>query len=300
MNLDEQLAFATQSVPQPVQQNVPTQQVQQPVQAPVNNSVTTQMPNTMPTDNVSQQPTTQNLQVPAQGQPQGLDLDAAQQEAEVTYAVDTIDFGKKISTRSIEPFARLEPGEKCRVTILGAPFYVKIHTHADLGKILCWSSPSYQGQCCRDMDDPKVRYCIPVLVYATMPGDPRTPLPQGKSELRLMNLWNIEAWDGLTEEMIDKGLIVNGKVDYNALANVDFIVTGEGTYADVRFKATNDSFRSQYQEAVNNAITAWSNIGPQKAMTTVGRKLNDERYLKLTQNAVPPKLQEYNMNDVMN
>lgn len=290
MDLNEALAFATNAVPAPVQP------APQPVQQPVANNANVQAAAQVvqPTQTVMPQaPVQQAVNVPIQT----MDLNAAQEEAEVNYAVAAIDFGKRISTRSIEPLGRLDQGEKARITIVGQPFSVKLHNFQDsVGKVLCWG-----GQCCKQDPNPaKVRYCLPVLVYATMPGDPRTPLPQGKSELRLMILWNGDTWMSLADTLIDKGALVDGKVNEGVLANIDFIITGEGTYGDLDIRATNDSFRPQYQDAVNNAIAQWNNIGIEKAMTTVGRKLNDEKLLKLTQTAVPPTMQEYNMNDVVN
>lgn len=308
MDLNEALAFATNAVPAPVQ---PTPQgVQQQVVNNANVQAAAQV--IQPTASVV--PPTQTITTtPAPVQPvvatpntapvytaglaQTMDLNAAQEEAEVNYAVGAIDFGKRISTRSIEPLGRLDQGEKARITIVGQPFSVTIHNFQDsVGKVICW-----KGQCCKQDPNPaKARYCIPVMVYATMPGDPRTPLPQGKSELRLMILWNGDTWMSLADTLIDKGALVEGKVNDGVLANIDFIITGEGTYGDLDIRATNDSFRPQYQDAVNKAIEQWNNIGMEKAMTTVGRKLNDEKLLKLTQVAVPPTMQEYNMQDVIN
>lgn len=296
MTLDEQLAMATSAVP--AQPN--TAQPAPAMTVDNQNNIQAAAQVVQPTQTVM--PQAQTVSAPTQpvNPPiQTMDLNAAQEEAEVNYAVGEINFGQTISTRSIEPF-KIDNDEKKRVTLVGKPFWVKIHRHDTLGKLLCWSTDTHLGKCCKDLDTPKVNYCLPVLVYSTMPGDPRTALPQGKSELRLIKIWNQSSWQGIAEELMDKGILVNGQINEQALSNVDFIVTGEGTYGDMKFKATQDSFKQQYAAPLQAAIEKWNTIGIEKSLPTVGRRLDDEKYIKLTQNATPPVMQQYSQEDIFN
>ena len=296
MTLEEQLALATAAVPAQ-QVNQPTAQTIQPGIPSVPPMTNVQIPVQQPAVQYVQQ-ATQPMQPapnvtyvqPAQVQPT-IDLNKAQQEAETQYAVGTIDFGQKISTRSIEPLQKIEKGSKIRLTVLDKPFFVKVHKHDTLGRLICWSTDTVMGQCCKDLDEPKVRYCMPVLVYCTLPGDPNVALPQGKAELKLMILWDSSSWESISDLIIEKGGLQN-------LQNLDFIATSEDTYGSLKFKVGAESFRPQFGKDVNAALDKWNNVGVQKAITTVGRQLNDERYLKLTMNATPTQLKDYTIQDI--
>lgn len=299
LTLDEQLAMATQAVPvaptQPTQQVAQVQNVQPTQQVVQPNYTTTQAP----AQNV--QPVYQ--QAPVYQQPvqapiaSSIDLAKASDDAETQYAANTLELGQKISNRAIDKLL-LKEHEKCRVTVVGQPFFVPVHKCEALNnaKLVCWSNSKtgFRGQCCKDLDNPRINYCLPVLVYSTYPNDPRMALPQGKSELKLIALWDEGSWDKFCEQLIDNG-------GFAALNNLDFIVTA-GTYnnLDLTIQPANMCFRPQYQEAVKNATDAWNSIGIQGALPTMGRLLNDEKYLKLTQVATPPVMQEYNMNDINN
>ena len=113
MTLDEQLAMATNVVAQPqapvaegpavvapVQQTytAPVQAMPQAQVAPV------QISYTIPAN-------TQVSATPSFAGPVGIDLNAAAQEAEVNYSVQTIEIGQKISNRAIDPVKKLDKGE---------------------------------------------------------------------------------------------------------------------------------------------------------------------------------------------
>lgn len=309
MTLDEQLAMATNAVPvAPVAQPAPAPVAEAAVQTtatftqpqnvtaqatPVYNNTTTTLGGaTAVTPTVTQAPT--------QMQPQftgSIDLNQAAAEAEQHYGIQEITLGQTISTRAIDPVKKLDKGEKMRFTIIDPRVMAaKIHNHETLGKIACFSNddaskgPIVYGQCCRDMDQPKVRYYMPVLVYSTMPGDPRTPLPQGKSELRLLIIWDVSSYNKLCEEIMEAG---NN-------AQIDFIATSEDSYGKLDFKGQQTSFRTipEYQAAIQSAIEKW-NVVKDKAPLTVRRDMDAERYVKLTQVAVPPQMQVYSQEDIL-
>lgn len=290
MTLDEQLAMATSTVavgsavqpaptvaapvnPAQVQAGAQVVQPTQTVVTPVQATMTT----TVPTQGYVQAPT--------------IDLNQAAAEAEQHFGVQEISLGQKISTRAIDPVKKLEKGEKIRFTIIDGYFSsAKIHIHEDLGKIACFSTSTSMGQCCKDLDEPKIRYFMPVLVYSTMPGDPRTPLPQGKSELRLLVIWDGSGWDKICEDIIEAG----------RNTEIDFIATSEDSYGRLDFKGQTTSFRAmpEYAQAIADATAKWRAI-KDKAALTVRRDMDAERYAKLTMKASIPQLQNYSPEDIM-
>lgn len=291
MTLEEQLAMATEAVPvqpapvQPVQNVAPVQPTQAvPVQQVISNPAPVGV---QPTQAVAPaQPVTpvQPVQATTVAPVQTVNLEQAQQEAEVNYSVQSIEIGQKISSRAIEPFKKLDKGESVRITVLNTTDWkaAKVHNHPELGKIICWG-----GQCCKD-SDARVRYFLPVMVYSTLPGDINTPLPQAKSELRLLILWDSESYDSLCQCLIDNNMDVSA---------IDLRAKSIDNYGKLQFTPL-PSFRSQFQEPLKEAMEKWE-IVKDKAIQTVGRTLNDERYLKLTQTAAVPTMESYNMNDIM-
>lgn len=286
MSLDEQLAMANSSVamtpnqPAPVQASAEVQVApQQVAQAQVvQPAVTTQVP---PVSNPAPAP-----------QVTGFDMNAAAQEAETNYQVGEIELGQKVSTRAIEPIKRLNQGEKFRFTLIATnPGFALVHNSEDLGKLLCWSTKTHQGQCCKDLDQPRARYYWPVVVYGTMPGDPNTPLPQVKSELRLLVIWDTATYDQLCSDIIARN---------KDITQLDFVATVTDTYGKLDIRPASNVFRNmpEYSNIINEATQTWASI-KDKAPDTIGRKLDDERYIKLTQKAVVPQMQTYSMEDAM-
>lgn len=303
MTLDEQLAMATSAVPMqestpvapvapatpvaevnPAQTQAAAQVVQPTFTAPVQPTVATP---------VAPAPQVAPMTAPAFGQAPatGINLTQAAAEAEQHYGIQEITLGQTISTRAIDAVKKLEKGEKMRFTIIDPRVKAaKIHVHDSLGKMACFSTDTFYGQCCRDMDAPKVRYYMPVLVYSTMPGDPRTPLPQGKSELRLLVIWDSSSYNKLCEEIMEAG---NN-------AQIDFIATSEDSYGKLDFKGQQTSFRAmpEYAQALQDATTKWNAI-QDKAPLTVRREMDAERYAKLTMTAAVPSMQSYSPEDIM-
>lgn len=293
MTLDEQLAMATNSVAvnpatgvvTPVAPSVANNaQVQAEAQVvqPTYTSVT--IPNSNITSGAPITPSSVTTAPVQNVTLTGINLEQAAQEAEVNYAVQSIQIGQKISNRAIDPVKKLDKGEKIRLTVLNTTDWmaVKVHNHPDLGKIICW-----EGACCRDTDA-KVRYCIPVMVYSTLPNDVNVPVPQGESELKLLILWDQESYDSLCNCIINAG---------NNVEAIDLQATAIDNYGKLMFYPLSQSFRSQFADALAKAQTKWANV-KDKAINTVGRQLNDEKYLRLTQNVVPPQMQEYNVSDI--
>lgn len=284
MTLEEQLAMATNTVAQPVGPAPAAPVAPAPVQpqvAPVQTTVTTAPVQPAAPVNVAPVQPTQTIAPMAST----IDLNVAAQEAEVNYSVQTIEIGQKISARAIDPVKKLDKGEKIRITVLNTTDWmaVKVHNHPDLGKIICWG-----GACCRDTDA-RVRYCIPVMVYSTLPNDINVPIPQGKSELKLLVLWDSESYDSLCQCIINNG---------NNIENIDFQAQAVDNFGKLMFYPLAQSFRPQFANEFNEAVAKWANV-KDKAIMSVGRQLNDEKYARLTQNAVPPQMQVYTQDDIL-
>lgn len=285
MNLEDQLKFATQSVPvtEPTTVvGIPTVQATQVPVQPVTPVATTSVG---PIGNVGTEPVTPvapATYVAPVAQPT-INLEEAQKQAETSYAVQTIEIGQKISNRAIDPVKKLDKGEQLRLTVLNTTDWqaVKVHNHPDLGKIICWG-----GKCCSD-SLPRVRYAIPVMVYSTLPNDINVPVPQGKSELKLLVLWDAESYDSLCQCIINAG---------NDITSIDLQAKAIDNYGKLMFYPV-PSFRNQFANELKVAEEKWALV-KDKALDTVGRKLDDERYSKLTMTAVPPQMQTYNMSDI--
>ena len=245
MNLEEALKMAANTTAEPVVQDlttpvapapvVETQQVQAAAQV-VQPTVTTPVQNVVPSTPVST----------------GIDLNQASQDAMQNYGVQTIQLGQMISTRVIEAVKKVEKGDSFRFTLIAPDIQAaKVHTHPTLNKISCFSTETNLAQCCQELGDPKVRYFMPVLVYSTMPNDPKTALPQGKSELRLLVLWDSNSYNQLCSEIMEAGS-----------DKIDIIATSEDSYGKLSFRGTKDSFRTipEYASIIQQAELKWSQI----------------------------------------
>lgn len=280
MNLDEALKLSATTVAEPVVQNITT-----PV-APIVNTqqAQAQAQVVQPTTTVPVQPV---AYTPVQA---SLDLNQASQDAMQNYGVQTIQLGQTVSTRVIEPVRKLEKGDSFRFTLIAPDIQAaKVHNHPTLGKISCSSTQTSLAQCCQELGDPKVRYFMPVLVYSTMPNDPKGALPQGKSELRLLVLWDSGSYNQLCSEIMEAGT-----------DKVDIIGTSEDTYGKLSFRAQKESFRTipEYQAVIQQAEAKWAQI-KDRAVDTVRRNLDPVRYAQLSRSAAVPQMQDYSMNDVM-
>lgn len=286
MTLDEQLAMAVNATPTAA----PAQPAPVAPVAPtiVNTVPTTEVPTTV-TQTV--QPTVQPI-IEASQTIQTLDLNQATAEVQnQNYGVQEISLGTVISTRPIDPVRKMDKGEKFRFTLISNKIgSCKIHNHPTLNKIACFSTETHYGKCCQDLDEPKLRYYMPVLVYSTMPGNVNQALPQGKSELRLLVIWDLGAYNQLCEEIVNAG---NNW-------QVDFVATSEDTYGKLSFRAQSTSFRQmpEYAQAIKDAEVKWESI-KDKAPMVVRRNMDEEKYIKMTANAPVPTLQQYQAQDVL-
>ena len=295
MNLEEQLKLATSSVAQPAQAVQPVQ-VAVPTQSDVNVQAAAQV--VQPTQTITTTPapvqpvvaTPNTSSVNTAGLAQTMDLNKAAEETVSNFGVQTIQLGQTISTRAIESVKKLEKGDSIRITLIEPLIQAaKIHVHPVLGKINCFSTDTTLGQCCQELGDPKVRYFMPVLVYSTMPNDAKTPLPQGKSELRLLVLWDTGSYNQLCTEIMDAGS-----------DKIDLIATSEDSYGKLSFRGQKTSFRDipEYQQVIADAETKWAAI-KDRAADTVRRNLDPVRYAQLSRNNPVPQTQDYTMDDVM-
>ena len=298
MNLDDALKMATNTVVEPVVQNVTTpvapapvvetQQVQAPAQV-VQPTYTT-APGTAAPNNYVSTPATGSSTSHYTPVEASMDLNQASQDAMQNYGVQTIQLGQMVSTRVIESVKKLEKGDSIRFTLIAPDIRAaKIHTHPTLGKISCCSTETNLAQCCQELGDPKVRYFMPVLVYSTMPNDCKTPLPQGKSELRLLVLWDANSYNQLCTEIMEANS-----------DKIDIIATSEDTYGKLSFRGQKDSFRSipEYQAVIQQAEAKWEQV-KDRAVDTVRRNMDAVRYAQLSKTAAVPQMQDYSMNDVM-
>ena len=285
MNLEDALKMATNSTVEPVVQDLITPVAPAPVVESQQVQATAQV--VQPTVTTPVQPVVQPVAQPVNT---GIDLNQASQDAMQNYGVQSIQLGQMVSTRVIESVKKLEKGDSIRITLIAPDIgAAKVHTHPTLGKISCCSTDTNLAQCCQELGDPKVRYFMPVLVYSTMPNDCKTPLPQGKSELRLLVLWDANSYNQLCTEIMESGS-----------DKIDLIATSEDTYGKLSFRGQKDSFRTipEYQAVIQQAEAKWAQI-KDRAVDTVRRNMDAVRYAQLSKTAAVPQMQDYSMNDVM-
>ena len=316
MNLEEALRMATNTVAEPVATNpIPVTPVQTEVAPTTMMSFETSQAQAQPISNEQLQAQAQVVQPtytqpvapmqstynqPAYTQPTqvsvpsvnvpGIDLNQAQEQSMAGYGEQSISFGQVMSTRAVETVKRMEKGESFRFTIVAPDIrFIKIHRHDTLGNIKCFSSENSYARCCQECGDPKPRYFLPVLVYSTMPNDPKTPLPQGKSELRVLSMWSAESFKELSEEVANNPLNFKG----------DFIGTCEDNFGKLKFRVQATSFRSmpEYNQSIQEAEQKWSQV-KDRAVEAICRNMDATRYAQLTQTVQPPQMSEYSMKDI--
>jgi hypothetical protein len=122
-----------------------------------------------------------------------------------------------------------------------------------------------------------------------MPGDPKTPLPQGKSELKLLNLWSDAQWEELSEE------VTNNPLGFKA----DFIATCKGEYGELGFRVQGTSFRQmpEYAQVIQDAEQRWPQIRD-KAVESVCKHMDATMYAQQMLSAQVPQMQTYTSNDI--
>jgi len=309
MTLEEQLAMATGTVAEP-SQPVTTAEVQtQPVvnTAPVNTvpvneaQIQAQAQVVQPTQTAMPQPVqgVQTIQVntmPTQGYVAPMTTPTYQASMPTTAnGVEQIQFGQQINTSPLDLIKKMETGSSFRFTVLnttGAGL-VKFHYSEGLGKFACFSTNQHLGQCCKDLGEPKVRYYLPVMVYPTMPNDLNTIIPNATPTLKVLTLWDADAFDTIAQTIFAN----------NNDLNVDFTAKCTDSYGRLRIDvARGQSFRPQIESFIQQANQTWEqykDIVPAK----IRKNMDEQQYLHVNNqvannpanyNNTPDNYQNYN------
>lgn len=241
MTLEEQLQMATSTTTTGVQtQSVPTAQTVAP--APVQQQAEAQVVQT-----------TTTVAVP---QPQLASVNELQQapvqapQIDVNNGVQTIQLGQQVNVKPLNLLRKLGVGEKVRFTVIpGDTFFIKYHYTEAMGKFACFSTDKEPARCCLENGNYKHKFCLPILVYPTMPNDPKTIVPNAKAELRILALW-----DDTTYNVIVEAVMRNQNVP------VDFVATATDTYGrlDVR-EDVGVSYANQFGQYIQDAIATYNN-----------------------------------------
>lgn len=248
MTLEEQLQMATSTTTAEVQtMSVPTntpvqttQTVAQPAapmaqQAPVQTTVTTQAPPV-------QMASVSELQPIQQAPVQAPQID-------VNNGVQTIQLGQQVNVKPLNLLRKLGVGEKIRFTILpGDVHFIKYHYTENMGKFACFSTDDHLGRCCIENGNYKHKFCLPILVYPTMPNDPKVIIPNARAELRILSLWDDTTYNVIVEA-----------VTRNPGTPVDFVATATDTYGrlDVR-EDVGVSYANQFNQSIQEAINTYN------------------------------------------
>lgn len=240
MNLEEQLKMATSTVAV----NAQTGEVSEPITMQVVNpaQIQAEAQVVQPTQTMIQPQlaSVTELQMPQQV--------AVQPQIAETSGVQTIQLGQQVNTKPINLLKKLSIGEKVRFTILpGDINVIKYHFSETIGKIACFSTDQHLGACCRDLGQPKVKFCLPILVYPTMPNDARTIIPNAKAELRILSLWDENTYNTICECVIRN----QGK-------SVDFIATGQDNFGRLDVRDEQTSFAAQFGTDINQAVATYN------------------------------------------
>ena len=249
MTLEEQLNMATNSVAELAQEPVATAEVQ--TQTVVNEAQTQAQAQVV-------QPTI-TVATPAQPvqQVQGVQtIQLAQPTAMPTMGtttvngVEQIQFGQQINTSPLDLIKKMETGSSFRFTVLnltGASL-VKFHYSEAMGKFACFSTNQHLGQCCKDLGEPKVRYYLPVMVYPTMPNDLNTIIPNATPALKVLTLWDADAFDTIAQTIYANNMDLN----------IDFTAKCTDSYGRLRIDvARGQSFRPQIESFIQQANQTW-------------------------------------------
>ena len=265
MNLEEELAMVTNSVP--VQQET----------TPVANTVATPV---QIAEEVKQEPIMQPTQSFVQPMPQQMMQPTMQQVQPQQYDLNSeagikqIQFGQNINVNPVT-FIKLNVGEKIRFTLLECDVLpLTFHYSEALGagttrgkRIPCWSTENHTGKCCIDLGKPKARYYLPVLVYPTMPNDPNTIIPNAKPQFKVLMTWDEITYNAIAQSAID------------TQCNADFIATGKDTYGGIDVRTQVNSYRNQYLNDITEGVQNWRRC---KSMipSMVRENMTEEEYTR--------------------
>ena len=249
MNLEEELAMVTNSVPVQQETTPVANTVATPIQVAEEvkqEQIQAQAQVVQPTQTFVQ-PMPQQMTQPTmqQVQPQQYDLNS---EA----GIKQIQFGQNINVNPVT-FIKLNVGEKIRFTLLECDVLpLTFHYSEALGagttrgkRIPCWSTENHTGKCCIDLGKPKARYYLPVLVYPTMPNDPNTIIPNAKPQFKVLMTWDEITYNAIAQSAID------------TQCNADFIATGKDTYGGIDVRTQVNSYRNQYLNDITEGVQNW-------------------------------------------
>lgn len=304
MNLEEALKMATNTTVEPVVQDLTTPVAQAPVMETQQVQATAQVVQPTVTTAIPVQQSVVQQPVAQQPASTGIDLDQSSQDVLKLFSDDSFGFGQVRNTRVIDPVRKMDKGESFRFTIIGIPKPCSLPTHKteNFGKVLCTSTPTHLSQCCKDLGEPKPRYFVPVVIYSTMPKDPRTALPQGKSELKLLVLWDNNSWTNLFNECLEASTTKDQFGNPVPNIDIDLIATSDDSYGKLSFRGQKDSFRSipEYQVIVNDAKTKWEQI-KDRAYDVVCKMWTEEQYIQHSRQASQtnvPQMSDYTAQDI--
>lgn len=290
MTLEEQLAMATNTVAvnqqtgEVMETPVTTAEVQVVNQAPVNQAqMQAEAQVVQPTQTVIQQPiqmaTVAELQPAMVQQPMQA---APVQMTNSDNGVQTIQLGQQVNTKHINVLKKLGVGEKVRFSLLNNEAgIVKFHYLDGMGKFACFSTDQHLGSCCRDLGEPKIRYYLPILLYPTMPNDPRVIIPGAKAELRVLSIWDGATYNAIAESVISVGH-----------TNLDFIATGTDTFGRLDVRQQPDTFKQQFAGDIQTAMQTWEQY--KATVPSLLRKNMDETTYMNTKNQAMNSQATYN------
>lgn len=286
MTLEEQLQMATTTVAESTQPVTTAEvQTQTVAPAPVNEA------NIQAAAQVVQ-PTTTAMPQPVQGV-QTIQMNQPTVNS-FGSGIEQIQFGQPINVSPIEVVKKMEIGSVMRFTVLNTTnvFMAKTHYTEALGRFACFST-DHSARCCEDLGEPKMRFCIPIMIYPTMPNNLNTLIPNAAPISKLLVLWNKDDYD-----VISDAITAN-----NGDLNIDFTAKCTDGYGRLRIDvARGQSFRPQIESFIQQANQVWQQWG-NTAPTKVRKNMTEQQYINQTNqvtnnpanyNNTPDNYQNYN------
>lgn len=218
------------------------------------------------------------------------ELHQATPQIDINNGVQTIQLGQEVNTKPINLLRKLGVGEKVRFTVIpGDRYQIRYHYTEERGKFACFSVDGQQpARCCLENGNYKTKFTIPILVYPTMPNDPKTVIPNAKADFRILALW-----DAQTYRVIDEALIRNGNNP------VDFVATATDTYGrlDIR-EEVGVSYANQFSQNIQEAINTF-NAYKSMVPTLIRKNMDETTYLNASRisNQVNNNSANYNYNN---
>lgn len=268
MSLEEQLMLATQTVgenntgvnTQTIAQPISNEQLQAKAQVVQSTQTMVQPAMTISSVNVPPMQTSVETQQPSLN------------DIVMENGIQTIQLGEAIQFSHLSKFKKLNVGEKARISLLNTDLGVaKVHYTDELGRFACFSTDTHVGRCCQDLGEPKIRFYIPVMVYPVMPNDVNQVIPGQHAELKVLVIWDFNAYNVIKETIGQYG------------PNVDFVLTGLDTYGKFDVRNTSNTLRENFAADVNEATKTWENY-KSTAPSLVRQNMNETKYLNTLAN----------------